>query len=268
MTDPLDAKFAAAPLRDIPLRRLLPNLLTLLALCSGLTAMRFAFDGAWAHAALAIVVASVFDILDGRVARLLGVTSKFGAELDSLADLTNFGVVPALVLYLWSLHEAGSLGWIAVLVYVACTATRLARFNTMLEDSAPPVWAKCYFTGVPSPAGAGIALLPLFLAIEFGSRVQLPPAVLALWLMLAGALMVSRLPTLSMKGRRISPVWVAPMLAAACLLVAALITIPFLSLSLLVVGYLVTLPWGWYNYRQRERAEAESPAEGPAEGES
>ena len=253
MAEELDPKAETAKLKNIPLRRLLPNLLTMLALCSGLTAMRFAFGGEWAHAALAIVIASVFDILDGRVARLLGVTSKFGAELDSLADLTNFGVVPALVLYLWTLQEAGSLGWIAVLVYVVCTATRLARFNTMLEDTSPPAWAKCYFTGVPSPGGAGIALLPLFLTIEFGPGFQMPPAALAIWLIVAGVLMVTRLPTLSMKGRSIAPAWVAPIMAAACLLVAALITNPFLSLSVLAIGYLVSLPCGWLSYRRRER---------------
>ncbi|MEI7607469.1 MAG: phosphatidylcholine/phosphatidylserine synthase [Rhodospirillaceae bacterium] len=255
MADPLDPKLAAARLRNIPLRRLLPNLLTMLALCSGLTAMRFAFGGEWAHAALAIVVASVFDILDGRVARLLGVTSKFGAELDSLADLTNFGVVPALVLYLWTLQYAGSLGWIAVLVYVVCTATRLARFNTMLDEASPPAWAKSYFTGVPSPGGAGIVLLPLFLVIEFGPRFQIHPVALAVWLVVVGLLMVSRVPTLSMKGRSIAPAWVAPIMAAACLLVAALITDPFLSLSILAGGYVFSLPYGWYSYRQRMKSD-------------
>ena len=256
MGDDINQKLATVKLKAIPIRRLLPNMLTMLALCSGLTAMRFAFGGEWAYAALAIAIASVFDILDGRVARLLGVTSKFGAELDSLADLTNFGVVPALVLYLWALQGAGSLGWIAVLVYVVCTATRLARFNTMLEDHEAPAWAKCYFTGVPSPGGAGIALLPLFLVIEFGPRLQMPPTVLSLWLIVAGVLMVSRLPTLSMKGRSIAPAWVAPIMAAACLLVAALITNPFLSLSVLALGYLASLPYGWFCYRRQERRES------------
>ncbi|MEI6558744.1 MAG: phosphatidylcholine/phosphatidylserine synthase [Rhodospirillaceae bacterium] len=249
-----DHHLTAEKLKNIPIARLVPNILTMLALCSGLTAMRFAFAGDWPHAALAIVVASVFDILDGRVARLLGLTSKFGAELDSLADLTNFGVVPALVLYLWAL-QGTSLGWIAVLVYAVCTATRLARFNTMLEDHTAPAWAKCYFTGVPSPAGAGIALLPLFVVLEFGPDYQLPQVMLSLWLILAGLLMVTRMPTLSMKGRKISHVWVAPIMAAACLLVAALITDPFLALSVLAVGYIVCLPYGWICYRRQERQE-------------
>ncbi len=254
----------ATKLKNIPIARLLPNILTMLALCSGLTAMRFAFSAEWAHAALAIVIASVFDILDGRVARLLGMTSKFGAQLDSLADLTNFGVVPALVLYLWALQGAGSLGWIAVLVYVVCTASRLARFNTMLEDQDVPAWAKCYFIGVPSPGGAGVALLPLFLVLQFGPHAQLPPVLLAFWLILAGALMVSRLPTLSMKGRSIAPIWVAPIVAGACLLAAALITDPFLALSVLAFGYLVSLPYGWYLYRRQEQLEIESREPRPA----
>ncbi len=256
MVETTEKKIDPAKLRNIPIRRLLPNLLTMLALCSGLTAMRFAYEQQWAHAALAIVVASVFDILDGRVARLLGVASKIGAELDSLADLTNFGVVPALVLYLWQLRSTDSIGWIAVLVYVVCTAARLARFNTMLEDQAAPAWAKCYFTGVPSPGGAGIALLPMFLVMQFGPNLQMPPRLMALWLMVSGLLMVARLPTLSMKGRSVPPSWVPLVMVAVCLLVAALITTPFLSLSVLACGYIVTLPYGWFSYRRQEKLEA------------
>ncbi|MBF0560632.1 MAG: phosphatidylcholine/phosphatidylserine synthase [Alphaproteobacteria bacterium] len=256
MVEDTDKKMMAAKLKNIPITRLLPNILTILALCTGLTAMRFAFMGNWSNAALAIAIASVFDILDGRVARLLGVTSKFGAELDSLADLINFGVAPSLVLYLWALQGTGSLGWIGVLVYVVCTATRLARFNTMLEDYVAPVWTKRYFTGVPSPAGAGIALLPLFLVIEFGPDYQIPPLVLAFWLIMVGVLMVTRLPTLSIKGHSIAPIWVAPIMAGACLLVAALITDPFLSLSVLTIAYILSLPYGWYCYRRQERLES------------
>ncbi len=259
-----DPQVTAAKLKNVPIIRLLPNMLTILALCSGLTAMRYAFDGHWAHAALAIVVASLFDILDGRVARVLGVTSKFGAELDSLADLTNFGVVPALVLYLWELRETDSLGWIGVLVYVVCTATRLARFNPMLEDQNAPAWARSYFIGVPSPAGAAIALLPLFLVIRFGPDIQMPPIFLALWIIAAGLLMVTRLPTLSMKGRSIPPVWVAPIMAVACLLVAALITDPFLALSVLAIAYIISVPYGFYCYQRREQLE-NSREEQPAQ---
>ena len=242
--------------KDLPLTRLLPNMLTLLALCSGLTAMRFALHGAWNEAALAIVIASVFDVLDGRVARMLGLTSKFGAELDSLADLTSFGVAPAFVLYLWALKDIGGLGWIAVLVYAVCTALRLARFNTMIEDETLPAWTKSYFTGVPSPGGAGIALLPLFLVLEFGESWRMPPELLAVWIMMAGGLMVSRLPTFAMKGRRVSRVWVAPIMAGVGLLGAALVTKPWLALSVVAGGYVLSLPYSWYCYRRREKAES------------
>ena len=241
--------------KDLPLTRLLPNMLTLLSLCAGLTAIRFALHDSWNEAALAIVIASVFDVLDGRVARMLGIASKFGAELDSLADLISFGVAPAFVLYLWSLQTVGSLGWIAVLAYVVCTALRLARFNTMIEDEAAPAWAKSYFTGVPSPAGAGLALLPLFLVLEFGESVQLPPQLLAVWLIISGALMVSRLPTLALKGRRVGRIWVAPIMAGVGLLVAALVTNTWLALSIVATGYLLCLPYGWLCYRRREKRE-------------
>ncbi len=239
--------------RDMPLTRLLPNMLTMLSLCSGLSAMRFALQDKWEAAALAIVIASVFDVLDGRVARLLNITSKFGAELDSLADLISFGVAPGFVLYLWVLRDGEGLGWIAVLAFVVCTALRLARFNTMLEDHSAPAWAKSYFTGVPAPAGAGLALLPLFLALEFGDMLKPPPQAMAIWLLIVGGLMVSRLPTLSIKGRRIAPVMVAPVMVLACLFVAMMITKTWLTLSIAGAVYLLSVPYGSYSYRRRAR---------------
>jgi CDP-diacylglycerol--serine O-phosphatidyltransferase len=248
------------PIRDMPITRLLPNMLTMLSLVSGLTGMRFATQGKWQEASLAIVIAAAFDVLDGRVARLLNIASKFGAELDSLADLTSFGVAPSFILYLWSLqNDANGLGWIAVLAFAACSALRLARFNTMLEDHTAPAWTKSYFTGVPAPAGAGLALLPLFLVLEFGPAAQLPVTVLSFWLIIIGALMVSRLPTLSMKGRRIAPVFVAPVMAAACLFVAALVTNPWLTLSVVGIVYIFSIFYGIYSYRKRaQREELES----------
>jgi len=244
------------PMRDMPLTRLLPNMLTMLALCCGLSAIRFALLEKWQEAVIAIVLASIFDVLDGRVARLFNIASKFGAELDSLADLTSFGVAPAFVLYLWTLKSGGgSLGWIAVLAFVACMALRLARFNTMLEDHTAPKWTKSYFTGVPAPAGAGLAILPLILVLEYGPVIQPPAQFLAVWMLVVSGLMVSRLPTLSMKGRRIAPVLVAPTLAGACLLVAALVTNPWLTLSAMGLLYLAMIPYGWYSYRRRQRKE-------------
>lgn len=242
--------------KDLPLTRLLPNMLTMLSLCSGLTAMRFAIQENWEKALIAIVLACVFDVLDGRVARLLNIASKFGAELDSLSDVISFGVAPGVVLYLWALKGAtNSLGWIAVLVFVVCTALRLARFNTMLEDHSVPLWAKSYFTGVPAPAGAGLALLPLIFTIEFGPAMQPPLFLVSLWLMIVGGLMVSRLPTLSMKGRRIEPIWIVPIMVGSCLLVAGFITNPWLVLSCLGGLYFLSLPYGWYSYRKRLKSE-------------
>lgn len=239
-------------MKEYPLTRLIPNTLTMLSLFGGLTAVRFALQERWEAAALAIVIASVFDILDGRVARMLGMTSKFGAELDSLADLTSFGVCPALVLYLWDLSNGGgAYGWTGVLVFAACSALRLARFNTMLEDVTAPKWTKGYFTGVPAPAGAGLALLPLFLFNEYGEAVRPAAGVLATWMILSGALMVSRIPTLAMKGRTVSRLFVAPLMALVCLIVAGLFTNTWVTLSLMSGVYFLMIPFGWLSYKRR-----------------
>lgn len=249
-------------MRELPLTRLLPNMLTMMSFFCGLTAVRLAMLDRFEHAALAIVIASVFDILDGRVARMLGMTSKFGAELDSLADLTSFGVAPSLVLYIWALKDdASGFGWIAALVFAACSALRLARFNTMLEDLNAPKWTKGYFTGVPAPAGAGLALLPLFLTLQFGDSLQPAAPLLAGWLIFAGALMVSRLPTLAMKGRRVAPVFVAPIMAAVCLIAAGLFTKTWLTLSFLGTSYFLMLPYGYWRYKRREKREQEGKTE-------
>src|SRR5947199_3568746 len=140
--------------RPIPVRTLVPNVITLLALCAGLTAVRLAIEGKLEFALAAIVLAAVLDGIDGRIARLIRGTSRFGAELDSLADFVNFGVAPALILYFWGLHELKSAGWIAALTFAICAALRLARFNVMIEDPDRPAWAGNYFVGVPAPAGA------------------------------------------------------------------------------------------------------------------
>jgi len=244
------------PRKDLPLTRLLPNMLTLLSLCSGLTAMRYALHDQWERAVLALVLAGIFDTMDGRIARMLNIASKFGAELDSLSDAISFGVAPGFIMYQWALKEDTHLGWIAVLVFAVCAALRLARFNTMLEDHSAPLWAKRYFTGVPAPGGAGLAILPLIFVLEFGSNAQLPPPLIAVWLILVGGLMVSRLPTLSLKGLRVKPVWVAPILTAAVLLMAAIITNTWLTLAAAGLAYMASLPLGWYSYRRREQQEA------------
>lgn len=244
--------------KDLPLTRLLPNMLTLLSLCSGLTGIRFSLQAKWQEAVMAIVIAAVFDILDGRVARMLNIASKFGAELDSLSDAISFGVAPGFIMYEWSMKVNPDLGWIAVLVFAVCTALRLARFNTMLEDTTIPTWAKSYFNGVPAPAGAGLALLPLMLFLEFGETVILPSILIEMWMIMVGGLMVSRLPTFSLKGWRIAPIWVAPIFVVVAWFVASLITYPWLALSAAALVYFVSLPLGFYTYTRRMKKEGQA----------
>lgn len=247
------------PAKMFPLTRLLPNMLTLLSLCSGLTGIRFALQERWDYAVLAIVLAAIFDVLDGRVARMLSLSSKFGAELDSLSDAISFGVAPGLIMYEWALRGAGGLGWIAVLVFASCCALRLARFNTMLDNHDTPVWAKRYFTGVPAPAGAGLGLLPLILFLEFGDSLRLPAEVCAFWMVLAGALMVSRLPTFALKGWKIESFWVAPLFVGVIILVSGLVTNTWLALSGAGILYVLALPLSWFSYRARAKKEGVFP---------
>jgi CDP-diacylglycerol--serine O-phosphatidyltransferase len=243
--------------KDLPVARLLPNMLTLLSLSSGMTGIRFSIHGQFDLAVIAIMVAAVFDVLDGRVARMLNIASKFGAELDSLSDAVSFGVAPGFIMYEWVLKDAGGIGWIAVLVYAVCCALRLARFNTMLDDDTVevPAWAKRYFTGVPAPAGASLALLPLAYVLEFGDAARVYPLCYALWLFVVGGLMVSRMPTLALKGWRVAPAWVAPIFILAVAVVAGLVTNTWLTLSGLGTVYVLGLPLGWITYQRRARKE-------------
>src|ERR1700761_1873838 len=154
--------------RAIPVRILVPNLITLLALCAGLTAIRLAFEDRLEWALAAIVFAAALDGIDGRIARLIKGQSRFGAELDSLADFVNFGCAPGLIIYLWSLHELGNVGWIAAMVFAICGALRLARFNVMIDDPNRPLWSGNFFTGIPAPAGAIVAMLPIYVSLLGG----------------------------------------------------------------------------------------------------
>lgn len=238
--------------RRVPLRLILPNMVTLLALCSGLTAVRMAYEGRWEFAVGAVLIAAVLDALDGRVARLLKGTSRFGAELDSLADFVNFGVTPALMLYLWILKEAGSIGWIAALAFAISAALRLARFNVALDDPDKPAWAVQFFTGVPAPAGALTVLIPIYWGF-LGFLPQWPefaPGV-ALFTIGIAFLMISRLPTYSGKtiGTRIRRDYVLPLFVVAVLLVALTVSYPFQVVSLVSALYLVSIPFAWRSHR-------------------
>jgi CDP-diacylglycerol---serine O-phosphatidyltransferase len=246
--------------RRIPVRTLAPNLVTLLALCAGLTGIRMAFEDRYGLALAAIVFAAILDGIDGRLARLLKGTSRFGAELDSLSDFVNFGVAPALILYFWGLHDLKSAGWIAAMAFAICAGLRLARFNVMMDDPDRPAWANNFFVGVPAPAGAIIVLLPIYAAF-----LGLPRSLFLSWVTLAytlaiAGLMVSRLPVFSGKrvGTRVPPEMVGPVVILLVLFVAFLIAYPWVILTSGTLAYLVSLPFGWLSYRAYERRSREA----------
>lgn len=228
--------------------RLLPNAITVLALCSGLSAMKFALDGNYTGALAAIGLAALLDALDGRLARLLDATSRIGAELDSLADSVSFGVAPAVVLFVWSLHGI-RVGWPVALVFTVCVVLRLARFNTLLDDTEALPFAKEFFVGIPSPAGALLALLPLTVFLHLGAGWWASPLVVAAWTIVVALAMVSRLPTLSMKTVRVPARSVAPLLVLIAGLAAAVITFPYASLAAAMLLYLAHVPYASYRYR-------------------
>jgi CDP-diacylglycerol--serine O-phosphatidyltransferase len=249
--------------RRIPVRTLVPNVITLLALCAGLTAIRMAFENRYVLALAAIVFAAFLDGIDGRLARFLKGTSRFGAELDSLADFVNFGVAPALILYFWGLHDLKSAGWIAAMVFAICAALRLARFNVMVDDPDRPAWTSNFFVGVPAPAGAITVLLPIYVAL-----LGLPRSDVLNWLTLVytlaiASLMVSRLPVFSGKrvGTRVPPEMVGPAVVVAVLFIALLIAYPWIILTAGTLAYLGALPFGYLSYHGYERRTRENRAE-------
>lgn len=230
--------------------RLIPNILTLLALCAGLTAIRYGILGRWQPAVLAIFLAAVLDGLDGRIARLLHGTSKFGAELDSLSDFVSFGVAPAMVLYLWTMSDARGIGWALTLLFAVSCALRLARFNTMLGESDLPAWAGNYFTGVPAPAAAGLVLLPMMMTFEAGPGLFDNPAVVGVFLVGVSVLMISRVPTYSFKRVRVPQGYVAPLLVCVGVLTAFLVTEPWLTFTFLGFVYLASIPVAVRSFRR------------------
>jgi len=250
--------------RPIPVRMLVPNVITLLAICAGLTAIRLSTEGRMDIAVYAIVFAAVLDGIDGRVARLIKGQSKFGAELDSLADFVNFGVAPGLMLYFWQLHELNNGGWIAAMVFAISGGLRLARFNATMDDPNKPPFAGNYFTGVPAPAGAVTALLPIYLS--FLGLGKLPATVTAVYTLLIAFLMVSRLPVYSGKSirMRVPPELVLPVFVCVIFFIALLIGYPWHILSAGSVLYLLSLPLGWKSYQDAKRAYEVTHAPAPA----
>ena len=240
--------------RPIPVRMLVPNVITLLAICAGLTAIRLSTEGRMELAVAAIVFAAVLDGIDGRVARLIKGQSKFGAELDSLADFVNFGVAPGLMLYFWQLHELHNGGWIAAMVFAISGGLRLARFNASIDDPKKPAFAANYFTGVPAPAGAVTALLPIYLA--YLGVFKAPATLTAAYTLLIAFLMVSRLPVFSGKSvrLRVPPELVLPVFVCVIFFIALLVGYPWYILSAGTALYLLSLPLGWKSYRDHVRA--------------
>jgi CDP-diacylglycerol---serine O-phosphatidyltransferase len=241
--------------KPIPFRTLAPNLVTLLALCAGLTAVRLAAEGKLDWAVGCIVLAATLDGIDGRLARLIRGTSRFGAELDSLADFVNFGVAPALMLYFWSLHDLRNVGWIAALLFAICAGLRLARFNVMLHDPNRPAWAGNFFVGVPAPAGAIIGLLPLYIEFLGIPGVRFPAALTFLYTLGIAILMVSRLPVFSGKrvGTRVAPEMVLPVFVLVVAFFALLLSYPWEVLSIGTLMFLGSLPLSWLSYTRHLR---------------
>lgn len=227
--------------------KMLPNILTIAALCIGLTALRFGIDVRWTNAMVLVLIAAVLDGIDGMVARLLKASSAFGAELDSFSDFVSFGVSPAILLYLWNLQDAGPVGWVASLLLCVAVALRLARFNVknVTDSVEPPTLAqKTFFEGVPAPAGAILALLPMMLSFKIYPEDQgnIPAFLVAIWVFFIAALMVSRVPTYSLKRMRFRQKHTMPILAAVAFLAAALASEPWITIVICSLCYLATIP--------------------------
>lgn len=245
-------------LRNLPLNTLAPNILTIIALCAGLTAIRFALMGQFKFAVFAIATAALFDMLDGRVARLLKGASKFGAELDSLSDFLSFGVAPGMVLYFWTLQElgGGNTGWVVVLAFAVCAALRLARFNTALDDAEKPVWTGSFFTGIPAPAGAGLSLLFLIISLELESDFFRSAGLNAIWMLAIGGMMVSRVPTYSFKRVRVPREYIGLVLLGVGILVAGLLNQPWYTLAAIEIAYMVSIPFSLKAHEKLKRGDA------------
>jgi CDP-diacylglycerol---serine O-phosphatidyltransferase len=246
---------AQSSIRPVPIRYLLPNLVTLLALCAGVTGIRFGIEGKFELAVSAIILAILLDAVDGRLARYLEGTSRFGAELDSLADFVNFGVAPALLLHMWALKDVRTVGWVVCLMLAICCALRLARFNVMLEDPNKPDWMGKFFTGVPAPAGAGLAMVPLYLSfLDLWPEGRSWAPYVAGYVALVAMGMVGRVPTFSGKSvKRIPRETVLPALAVASLYIICLVSAPWETLLFTAVVYIAMIPVSVRSYLKHKR---------------
>lgn len=240
-------------LREQPLSRILPNMVTLAGLCCGLSAIRFAIIGRWELAAGFIIAAALIDGMDGRIARMLGATSLFGAQLDSLSDFVCFGVAPVMVIYLWQLHDIRGIGWAIVLFYVVCCALRLARFNTsMLGEKLAP-WQKQFFTGVPSPAGGILCILPLMIHVQTDGALVIPSFLVGIFTLGVAIMMVSRIPTFAAKNVRIRHELILPFMALCGFVLVMFVIEPWVTLITASILYLLTIPLSVRRYRRLKK---------------
>ena len=243
-------KLGKRRLRMMSLGTVIPNLITVLALCSGLTGIRFALQERWEFAVAAIGLAAILDTLYGRMARLLKGQSRFGAELDSLSDFISFGVAPALILFFWTTNTIGGFGWMSVLFFSTCMALRLARFNTKLDDLDPKPFASRFFSGVPAPAAAALACLPIILSFEVDFEILRTPHIIVGWLVVIGLMMVSSLPTFSFKGTKLPQKLVIPVFLTAGVFIAGAFTEPWIALAALIFCYILSIPLSFRAYRK------------------
>jgi CDP-diacylglycerol---serine O-phosphatidyltransferase len=242
------------PRPGISLRALAPNAVTAMALCTGLSGVWFAMQGIWDAALLSVVVAGVLDAMDGRIARLLKGESRFGAELDSLSDVIAFGATPALITYSWALQHMPRFGWTICLFFVLCAALRLARFNARIDVDDQPHKSAGFNTGVPSPAGAGLMLLPLTVWLETGSEWARDYRLIGPWVLLIAVLMISNVATYSWSSIRIRRAFRFMALAAVGLYAAALITAPWVALIVATIVYTGLIPFSILSYAKVKRA--------------
>lgn len=231
-------------LKLLSINKLIPNAITMAALCSGMSAIRFAFMGQWETAVKCVLLAGILDTMDGRIARLLGKSSQFGAQLDSLADAVNFGVAPALMIYLFALKDFRSFGWAIALFFTVCMVFRLARFNTTLleAEEKPTMNNRAFFMGVPAPAGAILILLPIMLQFEVNTSTIIPTFLYALWVIGAALLLISRIPTFSLKGGKIPRKFGWPLFVILVFLMVNLVTSPWTTITILGGIYVASIP--------------------------
>jgi len=253
-----DPRDSALP--GLPLRALAPNAITAMALCTGLSGFWFAMQDRWPAALAAIAIAALLDGLDGKVARMVGGQSRFGAELDSLSDVIAFGVTPALITFIWTLQFMPRFGWTIALFFALCQALRLARFNARIDTDDQPHKSAGFNTGVPAPAGAGLALLPMMIWYEFDVELLRDYWIVGPWVLLSAMLMVSSVATLSWSSFRIRPSWRFPTLALVGLWIAGLVAEPWIALIVLVTGYVITIPIGMISYARVKRRRKDNRA--------